>query len=57
MTSERKPLEEDVLARRDAVWKARAQKDEALMGALIPLIKRRAGGREIAGLKAWEESR
>lgn len=38
-------------------WKARAQKEEALMGDLIPLLRKRAGGREIAGLKAWEEAR
>lgn len=38
-------------------WKARAQKEEALMRELIPLLRKRAGGREIAGLKAWEEAR
>ena len=35
-------------------WKARAQKELALMGDLLPLLKKRAGGREIAGLKAYE---
>jgi hypothetical protein len=27
------------------------------MGELIPLLRKRTGGREIAGLKAWEDSR
>jgi len=36
-------------------WKARTQKELALMGDLLPLLKKRAGGREIAGLKAYEE--
>ena len=38
-------------------WKARAQKEEALMADLMPLLRKRAGAREIAGLKAWEETR
>ncbi|MBS0556764.1 MAG: HsdR family type I site-specific deoxyribonuclease [Proteobacteria bacterium] len=38
-------------------WKGRAQKEQALMGELIPLLRKRAGGREIAGLKAWEDAR
>lgn len=36
-------------------WKARTQKELALMGELVPLLKRRAGGREIAGLQAYED--
>jgi type I restriction enzyme R subunit len=36
-------------------WKARTQKELALMSDLAPLLKKRAGGREIAGLKAYEE--
>ena len=36
-------------------WKARAQKKLALMRDLLPLLHKRAGGREIAGLKAYEE--
>ena len=36
-------------------WKARAQKEVALMVDLIPLLKKRAGGREISGLKVYEE--
>ena len=36
-------------------WKARTQKELALMTDLIPMLKKRAGGREISGLKAYEE--
>ena len=38
-------------------WKARAQKEGELMAELAPLLRKRAAGREIAGLKAWEEAR
>ncbi|HWU76570.1 MAG TPA: HsdR family type I site-specific deoxyribonuclease, partial [Rhodanobacter sp.] len=47
----------ELLAPLELGWKARAQKEEALMRDLIPLLRKRAGGREIAGLKAWEEAR
>lgn len=36
-------------------WKARTQKELALMLELAPLLKKRAGGREISGLKAYED--
>ena len=36
-------------------WKARTQKELALMTDLVPILKKRAGGREISGLKAYEE--
>ena len=36
-------------------WKARTQKELALMTDLVPLLKKRAGGRELSGLKAYEE--
>lgn len=36
-------------------WKARTHKELALMRDLIPLLKSRTPGREIAGLKAYEE--
>ena len=36
-------------------WKARTQKELALMTDLVPLLKKRAGGREIAGLKVYED--
>ena len=55
MTSEFKPLEEATPAQFDLGWKARTQKELALRGDLLPLLKKRAGGREIAGLKAYEE--
>ncbi|MFT3789560.1 MAG: type I restriction endonuclease subunit R [Rudaea sp.] len=45
----------ELLAPLDLGWKARAQKELALMGDLLPLLKKRAGGREIAGLNAYEE--
>ena len=46
----------ELLAPLDLGWKARAQKELALMGDLLPLLKKRAGGREIAGLKAYEDA-
>jgi len=36
-------------------WRERTQKELALMGDLVPLLKRRSGGREIGGLKVYEE--
>ena len=47
----------ELLAPLELGWKARAQKEEALMRELIPLLRKRAGGREIAGLRAWEDAR
>jgi type I restriction enzyme R subunit len=44
----------ELLAPLDLGWKARTQKELALMDDLLPLLKKRAGGREIAGLKAYE---
>ena len=44
-----------LLASLDLGWKARTQKELALMDELVPLLKKRAGDREIAGLKAYEE--
>jgi type I restriction enzyme R subunit len=35
-------------------WKARAQKELALMHELVPLIKKASGGRDISGLSAYE---
>ena len=35
-------------------WKARAQAETALMAELIPLLYKRAQGREISGLSAYE---
>ncbi len=45
----------ELLAPLNLGWKARAQKELVLMGDLLPLLKKRAGGREIAGLKAYED--
>lgn len=45
----------ELLAPLDLGWKARTQKELALMTELVPLLKRRAGGRDISGLKAYEE--
>ena len=38
----------------DLGWKARAQAETALMTELIPLLTKRAQGREISGLSAYE---
>lgn len=45
----------ELLAPLDLGWKARTQKELSLMADLIPLLKKRAAGREISGLKAYEE--
>ncbi|RYY91290.1 MAG: type I restriction endonuclease subunit R, partial [Chitinophagaceae bacterium] len=45
----------ELLAPLDLGWKARTQKELVLMNELIPILKKRAGGREIAGLKAYEQ--
>ncbi len=36
-------------------WKARTQKELALMGELMPMLKKRAAGRDISGLRAYED--
>ena len=45
----------ELLAPLDLGWKARTQKELALMADLVPLLKKRAGGRDISGLQAYEE--
>lgn len=45
----------DLLAPLGLGWKARTQKELALMEDLIPLLQKRADGREIAGLGAYEQ--
>lgn len=45
----------ELLAPLDLGWKARTQKELALMDDLAPLLNKRAAGREISGLKAYEE--
>jgi type I restriction enzyme R subunit len=44
----------DLLAPLDLGWRARTQKELALMADLIPLLKKRAAGREISGLCAYD---
>jgi type I restriction enzyme R subunit len=44
-----------LLAPLDLGWRARTQKELALMADLVPLLKKRAAGRDISGLKAYEE--
>ncbi len=44
----------DLLAPLELGWKARTQKELALMEDLILLLKKRAQGREISGLSAYE---
>lgn len=45
----------ELLAPLDLGWKARTQKELALMTDLVPLLKKRTRGRDISGLKAYEE--
>ena len=45
----------DLLSPLDLGWRARTEKELALMANLVPLLKKRAGGRDISGLKAYEE--
>ena len=44
----------DLMQPLDLGWKERSGKEEALMKDLVPLLKRRAQGREISGLSAYE---
>lgn len=45
----------DLMAPLDLGWKARAQAELALMKKLHPLLIKRAGGRDISGLSAYEQ--
>ncbi len=45
----------ELLAPLDLGWHDRTQKELALMADLVPLLKKRANGRDISGLKAYEE--
>lgn len=45
----------DLMAPLDLGWKARTQAELALMEDLHPLLTKRAGGREISGLSAYEQ--
>ncbi len=44
----------DLLTPLDLGWKDRTKVELALMEELVPLLKNRAQGREIAGLNAYE---
>ncbi len=44
----------DLLAPLDLGWRARTEKELALMADLVPLLKKRAAGRDISGLSAYE---
>ena len=45
----------ELLAPLNLSWRARTEKELALMADLVPLLKKRAGGSDISGLKAYEE--
>jgi len=45
----------DLLAPLALGWKARTQAELALMADLVPLLTKRAGGRDILGLSAYEQ--
>ena len=45
----------DIMAPLELGWKARAQAELALMKELVPLFHKRAQGREISGLSAYEQ--
>ena len=45
----------DLMAPLDLSWKARTQAELALMAELVPLLTRRASGRDISGLSAYEQ--
>lgn len=45
----------DLMAPLDLNWKARRVKELDLMSDLMPLLLKRAGGREISGLSAYEQ--
>ena len=45
----------DLMAPLGLGWKARTQKELALMDELTPLLRKRAQGRDISGLRAYEQ--
>jgi type I restriction enzyme R subunit len=45
----------DLLALPGLGWRARTQKELALMDELVPLLHKLAQGREISGLEAYEQ--
>jgi len=45
----------ELMAPLDLGWKARTQAELALMAELVPLLAKRAGGRDISGLSAYAQ--
>lgn len=45
----------DLLTPLDLGWRERTERELALMDDLVPLLKKRAGGRTISGLSAYEQ--
>ncbi len=45
----------DLMEPLDLGWKARREAELALMADLMPLLIKRASGREISGLSAYEQ--
>jgi type I restriction enzyme R subunit len=45
----------DLMEPLDLGWRERREKELALMDDLVPLLKKRAGGRTISGLNAYEQ--
>ena len=45
----------DLMAPLDLGWRERREKELALMDALVPILKKRAAGRTISGLNAYEQ--
>ena len=45
----------DLMAPLDLGWKARTHAELALMTDLLPLLTKRAQGRDISGLSAYEQ--
>ena len=44
----------ELFVEQDLGWKARTQKELALMADMVPVLKKQAQGREISGLAAYE---
>ncbi|MFA5683281.1 MAG: hypothetical protein WC995_01815 [Lysobacteraceae bacterium] len=57
MTNERAAALQIMFSQLESDRKVRAHKEGELMAELAPLLRKRAGGREIAGLRAWEDAR
>ena len=45
----------DLMAPLGLGWKARTEKELALMADLTPLLRKRAQGRDISGLNAYDQ--